>query len=261
MPRALTIAGSDSGGGAGIQADLKTFTSLKVYGSSVITAITAQNTLGIARLYDLPVNLIELQLNSVITDIGCDSVKIGMLSNNETVELISNKIAEYKLQKIVLDPVIESKGGTKLLKEDAINSLKNNLIPKSFIITPNVPEAELLANIPIRNIKDMKKAARELIKLKCKNVLIKGGHLPESKESIDILYDGNNFFEFSSKRITTKNTHGTGCTYSAAISANLAKGMNALDAVEHAKIYITQAISNSFDIGKGSGPLNHFWNI
>ena len=261
IPRALTIAGSDSGGGAGIQADLKTFTAHKVYGASVITSVTAQNTKGVIGIHDLPAVFVEKQIESVIGDIGFDSIKIGMLSNKEIIELVSKKISELNLENIVLDTVMVATSGDKLLKDDSINALKTDLIPLVDIITPNIYEAELLTKLKISSLDDMKDAATHLIKLNCNYVLVKGGHLKNSDFSIDILYDGNRFDEFKSKRIDTKNTHGTGCTYSSAIAANLAKGLNIQKSVENAKKYVTEAISNSFNIGKGNGPLNHYWNL
>ena len=261
IAKALTIAGSDSGGGAGIQADLKTFTAHKVYGASVITAVTAQNTTGVSGIYDLPINFIEKQIDAVIKDIGFNSVKIGMLSNKSIINLVSEKMKQFDLKNIVLDPVMVATSGDKLLLDDSINALKTDLIPLADLITPNIYEAELLAGLKISSVENMKEAAEKLIKLDCKYVLIKGGHITDSDYSTDILYDGIKFTQYESKRINTQNTHGTGCTYSSAITANLAKGLDMEKAVENAKEYITQAISNSFNIGKGHGPLNHFWNI
>lgn len=260
IPRALTIAGSDSGGGAGIQADLKTFTALKVYGLSVITSVTAQNTVGISSIHDLPTKFIESEFDTVMNDIGCDAAKIGMLSNKKIIQLIDNKIKKYKIKKTVLDPVMVSKSGTKLLKDSAISTLIRELIPEIHIITPNIPEAEVLSEIKIKNVGDIKKAAEKIKKLGCDHVLIKGGHL-NTPDAVDILYDGKNFIEFKSKKIKTKNTHGTGCTYSAAICSELAKGNSVVDSVKSAKIYVTKAIKNSLNIGKGHGPLNHFWAL
>ncbi|MGH7885902.1 MAG: bifunctional hydroxymethylpyrimidine kinase/phosphomethylpyrimidine kinase [Thermodesulfobacteriota bacterium] len=261
MPTALTIAGSDSGGGAGIQADLKTFTSHRVFGLSVLTSITAQNTLGVHGIYNLPPEFIELQFDSVANDIGFDAVKLGMLSNIEIAEAVSKKIKERSVKNLVIDPVMKAKDGSSLLKDTAVDIYKELLFDKAKIVTPNIPEAEILISMKIENPSDMKKAAEKIKEFGCDAVLIKGGHLSETFPAIDIFFDGRQFVEISSERIKTKNTHGTGCTYSAAICANLAKGMDLLSSVKSAKEYLTNAIQNSFKIGKGNGPINHFWNI
>ena len=261
VPRALTIAGSDSGGGAGIQADLKTFTAFKVFGMSVITAVTAQNTTSVLGIQNLSPETINLQIDAVVNDIGVDAVKIGMLSTKEIVSSVSDKIREYQIKNIVLDPVMVTSGGEPLIDSDAKATLVNELLPKTYILTPNIPEACLLTGLKINSVEDMKKAAEIIKKLGPENVLIKGGHLDKSEEAIDILYGGSDFHEYKTERINTKNTHGTGCTYSAAICAGLAKGLSIMEAVRDAKNYINHAIKNSFDLGNGHGPLNHFWNI
>ncbi len=261
VPRALTIAGSDSGGGAGIQADLKTFTALGVFGMSVITAVTAQNTISVLGIENISPQHISLQIDAVVNDIGVDAVKIGMLSTKEIVLAISEKIYEYDIKKIVFDPVMVTSGGEPLLDSNAKESLVNELLPKTYILTPNIPEAAELSGIEINSLEDMKKAAEIIKQLGSDNVLIKGGHLDKSPEAIDILYDGREFHEYKTDRINTKNTHGTGCTYSAAICAGLAKGLSIMDAVREAKNYVSHAIENSFDLGKGHGPLNHYCNI
>lgn len=253
---ALTIAGSDSGGGAGIQADLKTFSALGVYGMSVLTSITAQNTLGVQGVHDLPADFVGLQIDSVMSDIGTDAVKTGMLSNAEIIKIIRQKIGEYRIKNLVIDPVMVAKGGDRLLREDAVEALKEHLIPLAMVVTPNLSEAEVLSGIKINHIEDMKEAAQKIFKSGAKNVLIKGGHL-SSYEAIDVLYNGRTFREFRAERINTKNTHGTGCTLSSAIAAELAKGKKVEEAVEIAKRYITLAIKNSVTIGHGHGPLNH----
>jgi len=260
MKTALTIAGSDSGGGAGIQADLKTFSALGVYGMSVLTSITAQNTLGVQGIHDLPPEFVGLQIDSVMQDIGADAVKIGMLSNIQIIKIVSKKIKEYKVKNLVIDPVMVAKGGDRLLKEDAVEALKQDLIPLAIIVTPNLIEAEVLSGLKIQNIIDMKEAAQEIYKLGPRNVLIKGGHLL-SEEAIDFLYDGESFKEFKAERINTKNTHGTGCTLSSAIAAGLAQEKEIEEAVDIAKRYITLAIQNSLDIGHGHGPLNHLVHL
>jgi hydroxymethylpyrimidine/phosphomethylpyrimidine kinase len=261
VPKALTIAGSDSGGGAGIQADLKTFTALRVFGMSAVTSVTAQNTQSVLGINDLSPEFIELQIDAVINDIGVDAVKIGMLSTKEIVSSVAAKVKEYGLKNIVLDPVMVAKGGDMLLRSDARETLIEKLLPHAFIVTPNIPEAEVMAGIKISTIEDMKGAAKKIKSLGPENVLIKGGHLDRSSDATDVLYDGNDFYEYKSPWVETKNTHGTGCTYSAAICAGLAKGYPMVKAVKEAKDYVTFAIQNSFDLGSGHGPLNHFWKI
>jgi len=261
IPRALAIAGSDSGGGAGIQADIKTFTAFKVYGLSVITSVTAQNTVGVKSIYDLPVEIIEDQIDAVMEDIGCDAVKIGMLSNSEIIACVSRKLEHFSIKKAVLDTVMVSKSGSRLLREDAVSALVDRLVPISYVVTPNIEEAEILANMKIDNTDDMRKAAEKILGFGCGNVIIKGGHLVDKKNAVDILYDGAEFYEFNHKRIETKNTHGTGCTFSSAICAGLALGENLYDSVKHAKAFTTNAIKYSLDLGRGYGPLMHYWNI
>jgi len=261
VPIALTIAGSDSSGGAGIQADLKTFTSYKVFGASVITSITAQNTVSITSTEDIPIDSVEEQIDSVLGDIGADSVKTGMLCSSEVVLLVSRKIKKYKIRNLVVDPVMRSKVGVDLLKPKAVNVLKNDLLPLAMVITPNIDEAEILSGIKIENVEDMKRAALKLKELGPRWVVVKGGHLKSNDNSIDIVFDGERYIELKAERIFTENTHGTGCTFSAAICAGLAMGNETMDSIRSAKNYINGAIANSFDIGKGHGPLNHFWKI
>ena len=256
MKIVLTIAGSDSGGGAGIQADLKTFSALGVYGMSVLTSITAQNTIGVQGIHDLPPEFVGLQIDSVMQDIGTDAAKTGMLSNVQIIKIVSEKVKKYKVKNLVIDPVMIAKGGDRLLKEDAVESLKQDLVPLANVVTPNLSEAEVLSGLKIKNLSDMKEAARKIFRLGAQNVLIKGGHL-SSDEAIDVLYNGKIFQEFKAKRFETKNTHGTGCTFSSAIAAELAKGKKVEEAVNIAKKYITIAIKNSLNIGHGHGPLNH----
>lgn len=259
IKRILTIAGSDSGGGAGIQADLKTITVLGGFGMSVITALTAQNTLGVQGIYDIPENFVEKQFDSVATDIGIDAAKTGMLSNSRIIKKIAEKIREYKIDILVVDPVMVAKGGALLIEDEARQSLIEELLPLAFVITPNIPEAEVLSKIEISSVDDMKKSAKIIHSLGAKNIVVKGGHL--AGDAIDILYDGKRFHEFISERIDTKNTHGTGCTYSAAIAtflANEEKGESVLKAVKMAKEYITEALRFSLYLGRGHGPTNHF---
>jgi len=256
MKRILTIAGSDSGGGAGIQTDLKTITVLGGYGMSVITALTAQNTVGVQAIFELPLDFIEKQIDSVIEDIGVDSIKTGMLSSSPIVSLVASKIKHYRVKRLIVDPVMVAKSGDPLLKEDAQKSLCKELIPLAFVVTPNLPEASVLAGIAVKDIHTMKEAARYIYDLGARNVLVKGGHLEE--EIVDILFDGRSFFEYPGPRILTKNTHGTGCTYASAIATELAKGNSIQMAVKRAKDFMVTAIRYSLPIGKGHGPTNPY---
>ncbi|MDO9529310.1 MAG: bifunctional hydroxymethylpyrimidine kinase/phosphomethylpyrimidine kinase [Syntrophales bacterium] len=255
VKRVLTIAGSDSGGGAGIQADLKTITVLGGFGMSVITALTAQNTLGIYGVHEVPEDFIEKQFDAVATDIGIDAAKTGMLATGKILKTIAKMVRKYQIDKLVVDPVMVAKGGAALIEEDAQNSLIEELVPLALVITPNIPEAEVLSKIRISSVDDMKKSAAIIYDLGAKNIVIKGGHL--MGDAVDILYDGKNFHEFTSERIDTLDTHGTGCTYSAAIATELAKGESVFEAVKKAKEYITTAIMFSLRIGGGHGPINH----
>jgi hydroxymethylpyrimidine/phosphomethylpyrimidine kinase len=259
MKRALTIAGSDSGGGAGIQADLKTFAAHGVFGMSAITALTAQNTIGVQGVFEIPSDFVGEQIDSVLRDIGADAVKIGMLSNVSIIGTVAAKIAEYALKPVVLDPVMVAKGGDSLLREDAKAALIARLLPLATIVTPNLPEAEVLCGFAIHGTEDMHRAARAIIALGPKAVVVKGGHLDDRKQSVDILFDGIDFTEFPAARIESKNTHGTGCTFSSAIAASLALGLPLRDAVRAAKAYVTRIIEASVDlgIGHGHGPMNH----
>ncbi|WP_010073438.1 bifunctional hydroxymethylpyrimidine kinase/phosphomethylpyrimidine kinase [Clostridium cellulovorans] len=265
MKKVLTIAGSDSCGGAGIQADLKSFSANGVYGMSVITAVTAQNTQGVFAVQDIDEDIIKAQIDAIFTDISVDAVKIGMVSKISTIEAIGGRLEKYKPSNLVLDTVMISKSGYSLLKPEAKTALITKLVPLATVITPNLPEAEEIlkevnSNIKeIKTVEEMDKAAKEIYKLGCKNVFLKGGHL--EGEAIDVLYDGKELTHFYSKRIQTKNTHGTGCTISSAIAANLALGYSVKDAIQKAKEYITIAIKHSLDIGKGVGPTNHFYNL
>lgn len=261
VPRALTIAGSDSGGGAGIQADLKTFTAFRVFGMSVITSVTAQNTLSVLGVSDLPGAFVELQMDAVLGDIGADAVKTGMLSNKEIVSSVSKKIREYGIKNLVVDPVMISKGGDTLLDAGAREAMVSELFKLALIVTPNIPEAEEITASKISSLSGMKQAAEAIKSLGPEYVLVKGGHLENLPDAIDVFYDGHSHYELKAPRIDTKNTHGTGCTYSAAVCAALAAGFSPLDAVKEAKDYVTYAIIRSFDLGKGHGPLNHFWKF
>jgi hydroxymethylpyrimidine/phosphomethylpyrimidine kinase len=257
VARALSIAGSDSGGGAGIQADLKTWMALDVYGMTAITAVTAQNTLGVHGIYDLPLAGIGAQIDAVVSDIGVDAVKTGMLSQVAVIELVAERITFHKLSNLVVDPVMVAKGGASLLQTEAQGALRELLIPLAAVVTPNLPEAEVLTGLAIRDADEMKKAARYIVdSLGARSVVVKGGHLPG--EPLDIFYDGAQWLEWTSARYETRHTHGTGCTFSAAITACLAKGMALGEAVAVAKSYITCAISDELGLGGGHGPTNHW---
>lgn len=255
--KALTIAGSDSGGGAGIQADLKTFQELKVYGMSAITAITAQNTQGVDAVYPMTLEAIEKQLESIAVDLPPDALKTGMLFNSEIIDLVADKIKQYHWKNLVIDPVMIAKGGANLLQKEAAESMKRKLIPLATVLTPNIPEAEVLTGMDIRNIEERKEAAKRLNAMGATYVVIKGGHGDE-KEAIDLLFDGSDFSSLAAERIPTKNTHGTGCTFSAAITAALANGHSINDAFQLGKDFIQQAIRNDLQIGSGHGPTNHW---
>ena len=256
VPSAMTIAGSDSGGGAGIQADLKTFAALGVYGTSCVTAITAQNTVGVTGIHEIPQDLITDQIKCVMEDIGADAVKTGMLSSTAIVETVSRELSKYKVTNVVVDPVMVAKSGDALLKKEAVQAVRDLMLPLATVVTPNIPEAEVLTELNIASIEDMKTAAKALVDMGCHSAVVKGGHMmgPAS----DLLYDGAEYHVFSVERIDTVNTHGTGCTFASAIASGLAKGLTLYDSVSDAKQFITDSIKSSFVIGSGHGPLNHF---
>ena len=260
--RVLTIAGSDSGGGAGIQADLKTFAANGCYGFSVVTALTAQNTRGVAAIHPAPVNFVAQQLDAVLPDIGADAVKIGMLYSPELIETVARKLREHGAAHVVLDPVMVAQSGDKLLRDDAVAALKTHLIPLAEILTPNIPEAEVLLGRKIPGAAELPAAAEDLMRFGCRNVLVKGGHL-EGAASDDCLYLGSEkrLVRLPGARIETRNNHGTGCTLSSAIAAFLAQGCGAEDAVRRAKEYVAEAIraGAAYRIGHGHGPVHHFW--
>lgn len=262
--RVLTIAGSDSGGGAGIQADLKTIGANGCYGMSVITALTAQNTVGVSGIHPVPVEFVNAQLEAVLSDIGTDAVKIGMLFSPELIRTIAEQLKNYSVTTIVLDPVMVAQSGDKLLQDDAIEALKQYLIPMADIITPNLPEASVLLNREITTADALEQAARDLAGFGCRNVLIKGGHL-EGSISDDLLYLGGEqrAVLLAGERVATVNNHGTGCTLSSAIASFLARGESVEEAVRRAKEYITEAIiaGAGFRIGKGHGPVHHFYKF
>ncbi|MEW8974070.1 MAG: bifunctional hydroxymethylpyrimidine kinase/phosphomethylpyrimidine kinase [Tissierellaceae bacterium] len=259
MKRLLTIAGTDPSGGAGIQADLKTFAAHKVYGMSVITSVVAQNTTGVKNLVDLPPEFVGEQLDAVFTDIYPDAVKIGMVSNEKIIEVIANKLQEYGAKNIVVDPVMVATSGNSLIKSTATRALIEKLIPLADIITPNMSEAAALSEIEVKNKGDMERAAKIIGKSIDGVVLVKGGHLIDSAD--DVLYIDKKLHWVKGERIDNPNTHGTGCTLSSAIAVNLAKGMSVLDAFIEAKEYLTGAISAKLDLGKGRGPLDHLYNL
>jgi hydroxymethylpyrimidine/phosphomethylpyrimidine kinase len=257
--KALTIAGSDSGGGAGIQADLKTFAALGVYGASVITAITAQNTRRVTRIQELEPEMVAAQIDAVIEDIGADALKTGMLANAAIIEVVAAKIREHGLKNLVVDPVMVAKSGDLLLRPEAIDMLRAQLMPLATVVTPNLPEAKELTGIPCSRLPEIKEAARKIVSMGARSVVIKGGH--SKGPATDLFYDGKRFRSFTSPRVRTANTHGTGCTFSAAIAAGLAKGMSLEGAVAEAKRYITAAIRKGFPIGSGHSPVHHFYRF
>ncbi|MGN9135906.1 bifunctional hydroxymethylpyrimidine kinase/phosphomethylpyrimidine kinase [Clostridium sp. HCP1S3_B4] len=263
MKTALTIAGSDSSGGAGIQADIKAMSANKVFAMSVITAITAQNTMGVYDILDVTPKMIKEQIKAVFSDINVDAVKIGMVSKIESINAIAESLEGVdNLPFVVVDPVMVSTSGCKLLSDDAKDTLIKKLFPMATLITPNLPEAEEILNIKISTIEDMKYAAANLIELGCSAVLIKGGHMDENEEmATDLLYDGKEYTIFSKERVKSTCTHGTGCTLSSAIAANLANGMSLKEAVRKGKEYVTNAIKNADKIGRGKGPTNHFYML
>ena len=257
IPKVMTIAGSDSGGGAGIQADLKTFAAMGTYGASVLTAITAQNTLGVTGVHEIPAEMVAAQIEAVLSDIGADAVKTGMLSSSDIIETVARELAHFRVERLVVDPVMVAKSGDRLLREEAVDALRRSLLPLATVVTPNIPEAEALTGMKIESREDARRAAEKIVYMGAKSVVVKGGHLPGPP--VDLLYDGSEFKEFSATRIETANTHGTGCTFASATAAGLAKGMDVADAVAEAKEYVTEAIRRSFDVGQGHGPLNHFY--
>ncbi|HCT64636.1 MAG TPA: bifunctional hydroxymethylpyrimidine kinase/phosphomethylpyrimidine kinase [Lachnospiraceae bacterium] len=260
MKNVLTIAGSDTCGGAGIQADLKTFSALGTYGMSVITAVTVQNTQGVFGCQDITPEIISAQIDAIFTDIiDVAAVKVGMVSQTETINAIALKLEQYKPKNVVIDPVMISKSGFDLLQPQAKDTLIKRLIPLATVLTPNLPEAEVITGMKINTIEDMKEAAKKIYSMGAKNVFVKGGHL--ENDATDILFDGEKITVFNGKRFDTKNTHGTGCTISSAIASNLANGLSVEDAIKNAKEYISIAIEHSFSIGKGVGPTNHFYSL
>lgn len=257
---ALTIAGSDSGGGAGIQADLKTFAAHGVYGTCAITAVTAQNTTAVTAVHPLPADMVIAQIEAVASDMHVHAVKTGMLASAAIVEAVAATIAELQLPHVVVDPVMIAKSGDRLLDEDALVAMKRELLRRAHVVTPNIPEAEALSGATIRSLADARGAAIAIRRLGPSAVVVKGGH-GEGDDLVDLLFDGDRFHELRTRRIVTQNTHGTGCTFASAIAARLALGDALEDAVGRAQAYVNGAIQHALAVGHGHGPLDHFWNI
>ena len=260
-PVALTIAGSDSGGGAGIQADLRTFAFQRVHGTSALTCVTAQNTLGVNRVDALPPEAVAAQIEAVVQDIGVQGIKTGMLLNAEIVREVARQVERWALQPLVVDPVMVSRTGAKLLAEEAIQAIRERLIPLAQVVTPNRYEAQILAGMELQSLADMETAARRIHALGCKAVLVKGGGMPGELQGVDVWFDGERLEVLKSKRILTRHTHGTGCTLSAAIAAQLAWGKDPLTATLLAKAYVTEALRHPLAIGAGQGPVGHFYPL
>ena len=259
--RVLTIAGSDSGGGAGIQADLKTITALGGYGMTAITSVTIQNTQGVYGIHDLSPEEVYKQIEVVVKDIGVDSAKTGMLSNSEIIRAVADAVRDLEIPNLVVDPVFVAKSGDRLLREDSIGALKRDLLPLATVVTPNIPEAGELCGQEIRKLREVEECARKIHDMGPKAVVIKGGHL-EGEKVIDVLYEGGDEFHyFVRDRVNTSHTHGTGCTFSSALAVFLGRGLSVKEAVEKAKVYVHNAIERAPGLGKGHGPLNHLWNI
>lgn len=260
-PRALTIAGSDSGGGAGIQADLKVFLALGCHGMSALTALTAQNTVGVSGIHPVPPSFVTEQIDAVVSDIGVDAAKTGMLASPEIVEVVAGGIKGHGLENLVVDPVFVSKHRDHLLAGEAVGALKTQLIPLAKVITPNLYEASGLVGHEVATLAEARDAARELHELGPRNVLVKGGHLEDESDAIDVFFDGDSIVELRGPRYATKDTHGTGCALSAAIASRLAHGDAVLDAVRYAKEFVAGAIAGSLRIGNGYGPVNPGWRL
>ncbi len=257
-PRALTIAGSDSGGGAGIQADLKTFSAFGVYGASVITAVTAQNTVGVRAIHEIPPEIVAAQIDAVLEDIGADAIKTGMLSSAAIVEVVADRLRAHSVASLVVDPVMVAKSGDALLRQDAVRALRESILPLAMVVTPNAPEAAVLSGIEVTDAESAREAARRIHDLGPAMVIVKGGHL-DGDNSDDLVYDGHSFEILSGRRVATPHTHGTGCTFSAAIAASLARGLEPLAAAREARAFLQGAIENAEPLGSGHGPVNHLW--
>jgi hydroxymethylpyrimidine/phosphomethylpyrimidine kinase len=261
VPRSLTIAGSDSGGCAGIQADLKTFGALGVHGMSVITAVTAQNTREVLTVHGLPEDLIALQMEAVLTDIGTDAAKTGMLFSSGIVRIVAVKIREFAVPNVVVDPVMVATSGARLIEDDAVDELRRRLLPLASLVTPNLKEAEILVGRKLTSDEDIERAAAEIRSWGPAAVIIKGGHRAEPERSVDYYDDGRTARYLDAPRIQTRHTHGSGCTFAAAIAAFLARGWTSAEATRRAKAYVTEAIRHALPIGRGSGPLGHFFEL
>lgn len=259
MKKVLTIAGSDCSGGAGVQADLKTFSAHGVYGMSVIAAIVAENTCRVLAVQEAAPEMIRKQMDAVFEDIEVDAVKVGMLSSPACMRAVAEGLKAYRPRHVVVDPVMYAKNGSPLMAPSAIGCLIREVLPLSEVLTPNIPEAEEITGMTIERVSDMERAARRIRSMGCGAVVVKGGHA--CGEAVDVLYDGSEFYHFTGRRIATKNTHGTGCTFSSAIAARLAEGCGAVRAVGLAKEYVQGAIENALSIGRGNGPTHHFYAL
>jgi hydroxymethylpyrimidine/phosphomethylpyrimidine kinase len=257
-PRVLTIAGSDSGGGAGIQADLKTMLALGVHGMSALTAVTAQNSLGVSGVWELPLDALRAQISAVVDDIGVDAVKTGMLSSGAIVRTVADALASVRAP-VVVDPVAVSKHGDALLSDDAVEALRTKLLPLATVATPNTDEVRLLTGIEVRSFEDLREAAEAVLAFGPQWVLAKGGHLQTSEESVDLLTDGTTWHELRSPRYDNRHTHGTGCTLASALASGLARGLDVVAAADAAKAYVTGALAGGFALGAGIGPVDHGW--
>lgn len=258
MKTALTIAGSDSGGGAGVQADLKTFAAVGVYGTSAFTALTAQNTRGVAGILPVPAEFVTLQIETVVSDLGCDAVKTGMLASAAIVEAVGAAVESLELPNLVVDPVMVAKSGDRLLDADAVHALKTTLLRLARVVTPNVPEAEALTGLTIATVDDMHAAAKAIARLGPAAVVVKGGHL-DGPDAVDVVYDGRQFVDLAGPRIQGRSAHGTGCTFSAALAAHLALGAGIVEAARLAKTYVARAMQDGIPLGGGQRPLDHFF--
>ena len=261
LKTALTIAGSDCSGGAGIQADLKTFSANGVFGMSVVTAVVAENTCRVLSIHDVPPKMIQEQITAVFEDIPPDAVKVGMLSGAETMKAVAESLRQYRSQHVVIDPVMVAKGGCSLMQQEALDTLKKEILPLCEVLTPNIPEADTLVGWKLRTKEDLRESCRQIASMGARCVLLKGGHLSEEQDAEDLLFDGETFYTYTTKRIPTKNTHGTGCTFSSAITAHLALGKSVPDAVNDAKDYVTMAIAHALELGHGHGPTHHFYDL
>jgi hydroxymethylpyrimidine/phosphomethylpyrimidine kinase len=259
MRRALTIAGSDSGAGAGIQADLKTFAAHGVYGTSAITAVTAQNTVAVSRFEPVSPDLVRAQIDAVMSDIGADAAKTGMLATAAIVRTVAAAIRDLRIPFVVVDPVMIAKSGDRLLDDAAMDAMKTDLLPCAFLVTPNIPEAEALTGLSITTDDERREAARQILAFGPAAVVVKGGHFP-SRDIVDLLYADGGFSEFKHERVASRHTHGTGCTFAASITASLALGRSLDEAIPLAQRYIAGAIRNGPEVGKGHGPMDHFWD-